>query len=196
MASGSGEAGGEGPMAVGRSAAAAIFVSMLTISRAGRAVVDRVTFAARFGAVTGLLGPNGAGKSSIVKALAGVLPYEGDVTLDDKRACELDGPTRARHVAYVPQQSELRAALSMAAVVEQGRYAGRRRRRRDRRRADGRSGAAHGGGRAGRPDRRARPAPDHRVDHEGERPSDRALDTGQARISRPIAGQTEAWFPS
>jgi iron complex transport system ATP-binding protein len=101
----------------------ALSVAVLSVVRGGRAVVDRVTFAARFGCVTGLLGPNGAGKSSIVKALAGILPYEGDIAIEGCSARELDGPERARRVAYVPQQSELRSALSVASLVEQGRYA-------------------------------------------------------------------------
>jgi iron complex transport system ATP-binding protein len=101
----------------------ALSVAALTVVRGGRAVVDRVTFAARLGCVTGLLGPNGAGKSSIVKALAGILPYAGEIAIEGRSARELDGPGRARRVAYVPQQSELRSALSVAAVVEQGRYA-------------------------------------------------------------------------
>jgi iron complex transport system ATP-binding protein len=101
----------------------AVAVSSLRIVRGGRAVVDGVTFSARLGAVTALLGPNGAGKSSIVKALAGILPYEGDVTIDGHPARALDGPGRARRVAYVPQQSDLRASLTVEAVVQQGRYA-------------------------------------------------------------------------
>jgi iron complex transport system ATP-binding protein len=101
----------------------AVSVTSLRVVRGGRAVVDRVTFVARFGSVTGILGPNGAGKSSVVKALAGILPYEGEVAIDGQPARALDGPARARRVAYVPQQSELRSALEVAAVVEHGRYA-------------------------------------------------------------------------
>jgi iron complex transport system ATP-binding protein len=101
----------------------AIAVSGLTVMRGRCVVVDRAAFAARLGAVTGLLGPNGAGKSSIVKALAGILPSDGEVTIDGQPARQLDGPARARRVAYVPQQSELRSALSVATVVSQGRYA-------------------------------------------------------------------------
>jgi iron complex transport system ATP-binding protein len=101
----------------------ALSVTSLSVVRGGRTIVDRVTFAARFGCVTGLLGPNGAGKSTIVKALAGILPYKGEILIEGRSARDLDGPARARRVAYVPQQSELRSALSVAAVVEQGRYA-------------------------------------------------------------------------
>ena len=48
-----------------------------------RAVVDRVSFAAPFGSVTGLLGPNGCGKSTTMKLLAGALTAtSGSATLD------------------------------------------------------------------------------------------------------------------
>jgi len=102
---------------------AGIAVSSVRVVREGRAVVDGVSFSARLGAVTGLLGPNGAGKSSIVKALAGILPYEGNVQILGTIARALDSMARARLVAYVPQQSELRSSLSVAAVVGHGRYA-------------------------------------------------------------------------
>ncbi|HEV3189852.1 MAG TPA: ABC transporter ATP-binding protein [Polyangiaceae bacterium] len=100
-----------------------IAASGLTVVRGGHAIVDGVTFVARFGAVTALLGPNGAGKSTVVKALAGLVQHEGEVVIDGQSARGLDSVSRARHIAYVPQQSELRSALSVAAVVEQGRYA-------------------------------------------------------------------------
>jgi iron complex transport system ATP-binding protein len=101
----------------------ALSVAALGVVRGGRTVVDRVSFSVGLGRVTGLLGPNGAGKSSLIKALAGILPYSGDVWIGGKNARDLDGPARARQVAYVPQQSELRSALSVAAVVAHGRYA-------------------------------------------------------------------------
>ncbi|HXX68782.1 MAG TPA: ABC transporter ATP-binding protein [Polyangiaceae bacterium] len=101
----------------------AITVSELRVIRNGRVVVDRVSFGARSGMVTGLLGPNGAGKSSIIKALAGIVPYEGDVWMDGQLARKLDGPSRARRIGYVPQQTELRSGLSVEAVVTLGRYA-------------------------------------------------------------------------
>jgi iron complex transport system ATP-binding protein len=97
----------------------------LTVVRGGVTVVDAVTFDARFGAVTALLGPNGAGKSSVIKALTGLIAYQGRIVIDGHDARALDSSERAKRVAYVPQQSELRSALSVAAVVEQGRYAHR-----------------------------------------------------------------------
>src|SRR5580692_10550117 len=95
----------------------ALSVAALAVVRGGRTVVDRVSFSVVLGRVKGHLGPNGAGKSSLIKALAGILPYSGDVWIGGKSARDLDGPARARQVAYVPQQSELRSPLSVATVV-------------------------------------------------------------------------------
>ncbi|WP_394834747.1 ABC transporter ATP-binding protein [Pendulispora rubella] len=101
----------------------ALRVSDLRIVRGARTVVDGVTFAAQAGRILGVLGPNGAGKSSLVKAIAGILPYEGDVALEGTSAAQLDRAGRARRMAYVPQQSELRSPLSVREVVAHGRYA-------------------------------------------------------------------------
>ncbi|WP_437493295.1 ABC transporter ATP-binding protein [Sorangium sp. So ce1014] len=101
----------------------AIGVSGLRVRRGGRVVVDDVSFTAPFGGVLAVLGPNGAGKSSLLKALAGVVPFEGDIRLSGRRARGLRADERARLAAYVPQQSELRSPLTVASVVAQGRYA-------------------------------------------------------------------------
>lgn len=101
----------------------AVAVSRLRIVRDRRAILEGIDFTARFGAVTGILGPNGAGKSSLVKAIAGVLPFDGEITIRGRPLRELDAAARARQIAYVPQQSELRSPVSVGDVVAHGRYA-------------------------------------------------------------------------
>jgi iron complex transport system ATP-binding protein len=98
-------------------------VSGLRIVRDGRPLIDGVEFAARSGAITAIVGPNGAGKSTLVKAIAGVIAYEGQIAIDGRSVRHLSAAARARLVAYVPQQSELRSALTTTEVVAQGRYA-------------------------------------------------------------------------
>jgi iron complex transport system ATP-binding protein len=101
----------------------ALAASGLSVVRDKRRVVERVDFIARGGRVLGVIGPNGAGKSSLLKAVAGILPYEGEIAIQGISARKLDRGERARRVAYVPQQSELRSALRVREVVGQGRYA-------------------------------------------------------------------------
>jgi iron complex transport system ATP-binding protein len=97
-------------------------VSALRVVRSGRVVLSDAAFIARAGRVLGILGPNGAGKSSLLKAVVGVLPYEGEVRVGGTSVGSLDRTERARRVAYVPQQSELRSPLTVREVVLQGRY--------------------------------------------------------------------------
>jgi iron complex transport system ATP-binding protein len=101
----------------------AVVVSRLRIVRDGRAVLEGIDLTARFGAITGILGPNGAGKSSLVKAIAGVLAYDGEIAIRGTPLRELDAAGRARRIGYVPQQSELRSPVSVRDVVAHGRYA-------------------------------------------------------------------------
>jgi iron complex transport system ATP-binding protein len=98
-------------------------VSDVRVVREGRAILDSIRFEARFGAITAILGPNGAGKSTLVRAIAGVTPYEGDILVHGRSVRNLDAATRARSIAYVPQQSELSSPMRVAEVVAQGRYA-------------------------------------------------------------------------
>ncbi|WP_394827763.1 ABC transporter ATP-binding protein [Pendulispora albinea] len=112
-------AGGAGD-AVG---APALEVSGLRVARGGRTVVEDVGFVARKGSILGVLGPNGAGKSSLVKAIASILPYEGGISVDGLPVRALERADRARRIAYVPQQTELRSPLTVESVVAQGRYA-------------------------------------------------------------------------
>ena len=50
-----------------------------------------------------LIGPNGAGKSSVLRAVAGLVPYRGTVTVDGATLASRSPRRRAMLVAYVPQ---------------------------------------------------------------------------------------------
>jgi iron complex transport system ATP-binding protein len=98
-------------------------VADLSVTLGHRRVVAGVGFSAAPGQITVLLGPNGAGKSTVLKAIAGVLPYDGAISLDGADAAKLDPRARARLVAYVPQVSALEAPMPVRDVVAQGRFA-------------------------------------------------------------------------
>jgi iron complex transport system ATP-binding protein len=99
-----------------------VLVSALSVVRSGRALVGDLSFAAPFGSITAVLGPNGAGKTTLLKAMAGVIAYTGDITLNGESVRGSGRLERARRIAYVPQRSELEAPLSVREVVAQGRY--------------------------------------------------------------------------
>lgn len=86
-------------------------------------VLDELSLSIVRGAITTLVGPNGSGKSTVLKALARMLhPRHGAVYLDGRDISRL--PTRdvARRLAILPQSPSAPEELTVAELVEQGRY--------------------------------------------------------------------------
>ena len=69
------------------------------------------------GEVVSLVGPNAAGKSTLMRALAGLLPATGSVTLDGRELLKLSLADRARHVTYMPQTLPQGVALTVLETV-------------------------------------------------------------------------------
>jgi len=68
-----------------------------------------------------VIGANGAGKSSLLRAAAHLVPFEGSVAVDGQPLGRLGARRRARLVAYVPQQPELPAGMSVLEYALLGR---------------------------------------------------------------------------
>jgi ABC-2 type transport system ATP-binding protein len=74
--------------------------------------VDRVSFQARPGEVTGYLGANGSGKSTTMKIITGLLePTLGELLFDGKPVQE-DWILHRRRMGYVPEEPHLYTHLS------------------------------------------------------------------------------------
>ena len=81
-------------------------VENLTVRYGDRTVIDGLAVGFAPGRITAIAGPSGAGKSSLVAAVLGFVPYEGDVTLDGVRLA----PGEARSlVAWSGQRPALMA---------------------------------------------------------------------------------------
>ncbi|WP_343754220.1 metal ABC transporter ATP-binding protein [Lentibacillus halophilus] len=81
----------------------AINVNGLHVSYYGKEVLKNVSFSFKTGNLIGILGPNGAGKSTLMKAVLGLIPYDGgQITIGD---CSLNKVRK--QIAYVPQRSNI-----------------------------------------------------------------------------------------
>jgi sodium transport system ATP-binding protein len=88
-----------------------IEVHNLCKSYHGRRAVDRLSFQARSGTITGLLGSNGAGKSTALRMIAGVLtPESGTIVVDGEARTALD---RRRRVGALLDHLGLYARLTV-----------------------------------------------------------------------------------
>jgi branched-chain amino acid transport system ATP-binding protein/neutral amino acid transport system ATP-binding protein len=87
-------------------------------------ILKGVTIRVEPGEIVAIIGPNGAGKSTLFKVVAGILhPSEGRVALDGAEIHGLDARAiAARGVAFVPQEQNIFASLSVHENLEMGGY--------------------------------------------------------------------------
>lgn len=73
-------------------------VQNLSAGYNGKPVLQNVSFDVYAGQRVGIIGPNGAGKSTLFKALVGLLPHQGEISIQG-------APCRQSHtmIGYVPQ---------------------------------------------------------------------------------------------
>ncbi|MEL6679568.1 MAG: ABC transporter ATP-binding protein, partial [Pseudomonadota bacterium] len=97
----------------------------LNVSYASTPAVSDVTLELRRGEILALCGPNGCGKSSALKAIRGLVPHGGDISV-------LGAPTRnmtardfARKVAMLGQSPRAPEEMVVRDLVALGRFAHR-----------------------------------------------------------------------
>ena len=64
-----------------------------------------------------LLGENGSGKSTLLQALCGLLPFSGQVTLRGKPFKAYTAEQRARHMAFLPQETGVLFNIPVAELL-------------------------------------------------------------------------------
>jgi iron complex transport system ATP-binding protein len=98
-----------------------IDVRNLSVRYDGAPAVRDVSLRVETGEWVVLIGPNGAGKTSVLRAICGLVHFDGDVSLDGRDARRLRRRELARIAAFVPQAPETPHELTVAEYVLLGR---------------------------------------------------------------------------
>ena len=76
----------------------------LGVEIGGRRIIDGVSLSAARGQTVAIVGPNGAGKTTLLRALAGLLPSEGELDVGGYDPRIIDAATCAQTRAYCAQK--------------------------------------------------------------------------------------------
>ncbi|MBJ3816874.1 heme ABC transporter ATP-binding protein [Shimwellia pseudoproteus] len=94
----------------------------LSLSVAGKRLLNRITLHCAPGTLTALVGPNGAGKSTLLSVMAGdTPPSDGTITLAGKAPQHYSLRALAQQRAVFPQNTRVHFGFRVAEVVAMGR---------------------------------------------------------------------------
>lgn len=82
-------------------------------TRAGRRVFSRVDFQVSSGEILAVTGPNGSGKSSLLRGLAGLLPYSAGSVMVDGVCADLHSDVYQENVCYLGHTDGLKSLLTV-----------------------------------------------------------------------------------
>jgi iron complex transport system ATP-binding protein len=106
--------------------AGGLAIDRVSVRYGARLALRPVMLSLARGELVALVGPNGAGKSSLLKAIAGLVPHAGSVSLDGEKLAPLPPRERARKLAYLPQTPAAHWPMRTADLIALGRLPHRR----------------------------------------------------------------------
>lgn len=97
-------------------------VEHLSAGYNGRFVVQDINFTLERGESLAIIGPNSCGKTTLLRAIAGLLPYEGNIFVDNMPLKDMKRKEIAARIAMMSQLSTISFPFSIEETVMMGRY--------------------------------------------------------------------------
>lgn len=98
-----------------------VTASSLSITYDGAKAVEGLELSVSEGSWVTLIGPNGAGKTSVLRAVAGLIAFEGEIRVGPIYVRKASRKTLARLIAYVPQRPFIPSGATVTDYVLMGR---------------------------------------------------------------------------
>lgn len=95
-------------------------IKNLSLKIKDKEILNDITFKLKENKTTVLIGKNGSGKSSIIKAINGLVKYDGLITLNDVNILDYKPKERAKKIAILPQHLDV-VDITVYDLVKMGR---------------------------------------------------------------------------
>jgi len=99
----------------------AVALRRVSVAYDGAVVLHGLDLEVASGEWLSLIGPNGAGKTTVLRAIARLARFEGEVTIGETLTSDLGGRALARQVALLPQEPQMPEGMTVAQYVLLGR---------------------------------------------------------------------------
>lgn len=100
----------------------ALALDKLAVTIDGRTIVQATSLTLAPAQLVAIVGPNGAGKTTLLKAIAGLLPHAGSLTIEGHDSRTLGRQDRARRIGYLPQGHQVHWPIAARDLVALGRF--------------------------------------------------------------------------
>ncbi len=85
-------------------------------------IIKNISFSVNKNTNLCIIGPNGSGKSTLLKSISNIIPFKGDVILEEKSISSMKRKEIAKNIALMSQTSDIYFPYSVFDAVSTGRY--------------------------------------------------------------------------